>query len=330
MLFNLYFIAAICMDLMFGDPRSFPHPVRYIGWLCIRFEEITRKVFRSPSIAGLFSFFLVFLCTVLPLFFLLAFLHQLEPAVEIVIAVIILYSSIACRDLCSHSVSVYNTLQDDKDVESARTEIAKIVGRDTSNLDSHSICRACVETVAENLVDGVTAPVFFAIIVSCIPHGDILSPISLAVLGAYGYKAINTMDSMYGYKNEQYSDFGRIAAKVDDLVNILPARISGLFLVFSAPLLRLDTRNAWTIFFRDRLNHSSPNAGHPEAAVAGALGVQLGGPSVYFGKTIHKPTIGDPLRPLDPEDIKHTNRLMFTSALLFLTFFLVLRTLITG
>jgi adenosylcobinamide-phosphate synthase len=171
--------------------------------------------------------------------------------------------------------------------------------------------------VAENLVDGITAPLFFAVLASLIPGADLLSPISLALLGAYCYKAINTMDSMYGYKNDRYLQFGRIAARLDDLVNFLPARLSGLALVAAAWLLRMDGTRGLKIFLRDRRNHASPNSGHPEAAVAGILGVQLGGNSSYFGTLVVKPTMGEGLRNLEPEDIILVNRLMFAASGLF-------------
>jgi adenosylcobinamide-phosphate synthase len=227
-------------------------------------------------------------------------------------------------------MNVYRALKESESLDSARKEVARIVGRDTALLDEQGVCRACVETVAENLVAGITAPVFFAVLASMLPASAHLAPVSLAVLGAYGYKAINTMDSMYGHKNERYLHFGRSAALVDDAANFLPARLSGLLLIVAAWLLRLNGAGAKKMFFRDRLNHASPNGGHPEAAVAGSLDIQLGGDSSYFGKMVSKPTLGDALRPLRPEDIVATNHLMFVTTGLFCCILLLGRIMVTG
>lgn len=330
MIFTLQFLGALCLDLLFGDPRALPHPVQGIGWLCNCFERLTRRFVLQPGIAGVIAFTLVFSSTLLVIGILLLTLHSLSPLTEAVFAVLLLYTSIACRDLYTHSMNVYKALQNTDDLEPARKEVAKIVGRDTSVLDRQGICRACVETVAENLVDGVIAPLFFAVVISLLPTGELFAPVSMAVLGAYGYKAINTMDSMYGYKNEQYLHFGKSAARIDDAATFLPARISGLLLIGAAWLLRFDAIGAKKMFFRDRLQHASPNGGHPEAAVAGSLGIQLGGSSSYFGKIISKPTLGDNLRPLEPKDIVATNHMMFVSTGLFCIILLVCRFILTG
>jgi adenosylcobinamide-phosphate synthase len=167
------------------------------------------------------------------------------------------------------------------------------------------------------MVDGATSPVFFAVVASFLAPLLPLSPIGCSAVGIFAYKAINTMDSMIGYKNEKYIDFGRAAARLDDIVNFLPARISGFCLIGSAFLMQCNWKNAVTIYFRDHSNHSSPNAAHPEAAVAGALGVQLGGPSIYFGNIVEKPYIGDALVPVIPNHIKECNRLVVVGILLF-------------
>jgi len=317
MIFTLQFLAALGLDLLMGDPKNIPHPVQGIGWLCTIYEERARRVFPSPAIAGAVSTMLVLFSTLLVLGIVLMLLHKISPVLESVFAVLLLSTAIACRGLYDHSIRVYQALIGGEGIDVARGEVGKIVGRDTAPLDSHGVCRACVETVAENLVDGITAPLFFAVLASLIPGADLLSPISLALLGAYCYKAINTMDSMYGYKNDRYLQFGRLAARLDDLVNFLPARLSGLALVAAAWLLRMDGTRGLKIFLRDRHNHASPNSGHPEAAVAGILGVQLGGNSSYFGTLVVKPTMGDGLRNLEPKDIILVNRLMFAASGLF-------------
>lgn len=330
MIFTLQFLGALLLDLLLGDPRALPHPVQGIGWLCSRCEGITRSRIADERRAGTVAFILVFSCTLALPALLLVALHSLSPMLEALAAILLLYTSIACRDLYTHSMRVYRALIEDESLDAARREVARIVGRDTAQLDRQGVCRACVETVAENLVDGIISPIFFAVLASLVPAGDVLSPVSLAVLGAYGYKAINTMDSMYGYKNERYLNFGRSAALIDDGANFLPARISGLLLIVAAWLLRLNGAGAMNMFFRDRLNHASPNGGHPEAAVAGSLDIQLGGDSSYFGKIVSKPTLGDAIRPLRPEDIVAANHLMFVTTGLFCGIVLLGRILLTG
>lgn len=245
------------------------------------------------------------------------------------IAVFLLYTSVAMRDLIVHSKMVYRQLQnnDSASLDPARKAVAQIVGRDTAVLDRRGIIRATVETVAENMVDGVTAPLFYAVLFSFFAPLTGISPIFLAVLGAFGYKAVNTMDSMFGYKNEQYLFFGRSAALTDDFVNFIPARLSGLILIPAAALCGYDWGNAWKVFTRDRLAHASPNAAHPEAAVAGALKIELGGVSQYFGKKIIKPVIGDDEREVEGGDILRTNRLMLLASFLFLLMILFVRLL---
>jgi adenosylcobinamide-phosphate synthase len=330
MIFALQFISAFCLDLILGDPRSVPHPVQLIGWLCTRLEVYMRKHFADPSVAGTLTSLLVIIFTLVPVIVVFACLHFISPFAEGVFAILLLYTSIACRSLSQHSLDVYRALQGGGGLADARIQVGKIVGRDTSGLDVQGVCRASVETVAENLVDGVISPLFFAFAFSLIPAGDFLAPISLAVIGAYGYKAINTMDSMFGYKNEKYLNFGRTAALVDDVVNFIPARISGFLIVIAAFVLRLDGVGAFKMLLRDRLQHASPNGGHPEAAVAGSMGVQLGGSSTYFGKIVEKQTLGDSTRLLEPADILTTNRLMLVTAVIFSGLFLIGRIVITG
>ncbi len=330
MIFTFQILAALLLDLLLGDPRGIPHPVQGIGRLCTLVEDRARKVFVDPGVAGIVAFWTVFTLTMLGLALLLMTLHKASSTLEAVCAVLVLYSAIACRGLYDHSMQVYRALRHGPDLTEARTEIARIVGRDTASLDRQGICRACVETVAENLVDGITAPIFFAVLAGLLPGGEMLLPVSMAALGAYAYKTVNTMDSMYGYKNERYGRFGFMAAKVDDLVNFVPARLSGLALVAAAWLLQLDGRGALKVFLRDRRRHASPNSGHPEAAVAGSLGVQLGGSSSYFGQKVEKPTIGDGLRPLEPGDILKTNRLMFAATGVFVLVLLLGRLTLMG
>ncbi len=330
MIFTIQFVGAFLLDLLFGDPRGIPHPVRGIGWLCGSFETRTRRWCSNPRTAGTMAFCAVFLVTLtLPAAALLV-LHRLAPVAEATVAVVLLSTGIACRDLAHHSKNVHVALTEHDDLAPARAKVAMIVGRNTQCLDGQGVCRAAVETVAENLVDGIISPLFYAVLLSCLGGGKLLAPISLAVLGIYGYKAINTMDSMYGYKNERYLEFGRTAARIDDAANFLPARLGGLLLVAAAWLLGNDARGSLRVLRRDRLQHASPNGGHPEAAVAGALGVQLGGATTYFGKVVEKPTIGEQGRPLEAADILTTNRLMYVAAMLCCALLLAGRYLLIG
>lgn len=326
--FDLQIGAAVVLDLLLGDPRCLPHPVRLIGIFCVWSEKVFRRLISSECIAGLFAVCTVIFLTLALTAVLLLSVNYYSASLGQIVAVFLLYTSLAARGLVTHSRQVYNALFNTHSLDGARTAVGQIVGRDTAELDRPGIIRACVETVAENMVDGVTAPLFYGILFSLFalftPFAGI-SPLFLAVFGAMGYKAVNTMDSMFGYKNERYLFFGRTAARLDDLVNWIPARISGLMLVPAAFVLGLDRKNAFTIFKRDRLAHASPNAAHPEAAVAGALGIELGGTSIYFGKEIIKPVIGDNHRMAEDRDILRTNDLMLLGSFLFLLAMLAFR-----
>jgi adenosylcobinamide-phosphate synthase len=327
MTFTFFLVCALVLDLLLGDPRWYPHPVRGIGWLCTQFEKVFRRLPMRKSFGGFLTVLFVIISTCGIVSVLLLSASNISQLLENVIAVILLYTTIAVRDLLRHSNRVYSALID-SDLGKARTEVGKIVGRDTAELTEEGVAKACVETVAENMVDGITAPLFYAVLFSLAAPIFGLSPISCAAIGAFFYKSVNTMDSMIGYKNSTYIEFGKVAALLDDLVNFLPARLSSWFLVAASVLLQLNYKKSHTIFLRDRLNHSSPNAGHPEAAVAGALGIQLGGPSSYFGQTIDKPYIGDNLRDAKPEDIATTNRLVVYGATLFFLILIIVRILI--
>ncbi|MCF8056192.1 MAG: adenosylcobinamide-phosphate synthase CbiB [Desulfocapsa sp.] len=327
-LFEFQLGVALLLDLFLGDPRWFPHPVRIIGSLCTCCERIFRKLVKSEFLAGVVTVVTVLGMTVTcTASLLLAVAFFSLPAAKL-LAIFILYTSVAARDLVVHSRKVYHHLQDAEHLGPARKAVAQIVGRDTETLGREGIVRACVETVAENMVDGVTAPLFYAICLTLFAPITGIDPLFLAVFGAIGYKAVNTMDSMFGYKKEHYLDFGKMAARLDDLVNFLPARLSGLILVPAAFFLRLDFRAAWMVFKRDRLSHASPNAGHPEAAFAGALGVQLGGESSYFGQKMVKPVIGDGKREVRESDILRSNTLMFLGSFLFLVIMCVFRVMV--
>jgi adenosylcobinamide-phosphate synthase len=329
MIFYLQLFASILLDALIGDPRWYPHPVRGIGRLCSWSETLTRSMTSSLYLAGFITVVAVISITGGVVSIILFSASSLSSTVEGVVGVILLYTTIAARDLLRHSTEVYVQLAEKMSLENSRIAVGKIVGRDTSTLNEDGICRATIETVAENMVDGITAPIFFALLASCFAPVMHVSPISCSVIGAFFYKAVNTMDSMIAYKNERYLQFGWVAAKLDDAVNFFPARLSGVCLIIAAFILKLDYKKAAKIFLRDRLKHASPNAGHTEAVTAGALGVRLGGPSYYFSKMVEKPYIGDPAPEPVPEDIKKTNRLVIVGSIVFLIFLVGLRGMVS-
>jgi len=266
------FAIAVMLDLIIGDPRWLPHPVEGIGFLVRRFERLLRRIMPYERAAGSV---LVFMVLAVSLVFTAATLRWGRSPV----AVYWIFSCLALRSLDQHALRVIKALRSG-DLNVARNLAGQIVGRDTGKLSENEITRAVFETVAENLSDGVVAPLFFLALAG--------------IPGMVAYKAINTMDSMIGYKNETYIRFGWAAARLDDLANYIPARITAGLIVLSAALLRLRWRSAAAIVLRDAQLQPSPNAGYPEAALAGALGVQLGGLNYYFGRPVHKPFLGDP------------------------------------
>ncbi|MGW8193427.1 MAG: adenosylcobinamide-phosphate synthase CbiB [Desulforhopalus sp.] len=328
MILSLQILAAVVLDGMFGDPRWYPHPVRIIGLFCSWSERFSRNFLGNLYFAGVATVLLVLAATVSAAFSLVGATASINGSLGAGFAVVLLYTTIAASDLFKHSNTVFRELTTGS-LDDSRAAVAQIVGRDTTALDDAGVCRACVETVAENMVDGITAPLFYAVLASLCAPFVAVSPIGCAAIGALAYKAINTMDSMVGYKNDKYRQFGWAAAKLDDLVNFVPARLSGVCLILAAFVLQFDYRGAARVFLRDRLNHSSPNAGHPEAAVAGALNIQLGGPSSYFGSLVDKPYIGDSIRRPVPADIKKSNTLVVIGSLIFGAVVLALRAMVS-
>lgn len=288
--------AAVLLDLLLGDPRWLPHPVVAIGKLISLLEKLLRKTVRSELLGGGLLLIFTVAITAGAATLLLKGAYAISPTAGFLVAVLLSWSCLAARSLQQESSLVAAALTRG-DLLAARKALAFIVGRDTADLDEASIWRGVVETVAENTSDGVIAPL------CCLLLGG-------PVLGL-AYKAVNTLDSMVGYKNDRYLLFGRASARLDDLVNWLPARLTGLLMVLAAPLAGLSMQNSWRVMRRDGRNHSSPNSGIPEAAAAGALGVQLGGVNSYFGKFVAKPTIGDPLQPLNLAAWRGAIRLMY-------------------
>ena len=297
--------AGFVLDFIFGDPSWLYHPVRIIGKGIELGERILRKLFREKHLVLAGAVLWVFIAGVsflIPLG-LLFLAQKLHPGVRFALETFWCFQILAGRSLCRESGKVYDRLQED-DLPGARRAVSMIVGRDTESLTGEGVTKAAVETVAENTSDGVTAPLIYMMIGG-------------APLG-FLYKAVNTMDSMLGYKNDRYLYFGRIPAGMDDIFNYIPARITALAMIAAAYLTGLDGKNAWKIYRRDRKKHASPNAAQTESVCAGALRVQLAGDAVYFGKLYKKEFIGDRLRPIEPRDIKRAQRLMYVTALLLL------------
>ena len=280
-----------------------------MGKLITVLEKVLRRLVRNERLGGVLLLIMTVGITCLLTVALLATAYAVSPFMGLAIAVLLSWSSLAARSLHRESRLVADALCRG-DLATARRYLSNIVGRDTAGLSEPEIWRATVETVAENTSDGVIAPLFYLII-----GGPTL---------ALAYKAVNTLDSMVGYRNERYKSFGRASARCDDLANFMPARLTGLLMVAVAPLFGFPPGNAWRIMRRDGRNHSSPNSGIPEAAVAGALGVRLGGASVYSGTRVEKPTIGDPLKPLSLAAWEGAIRLMYGTEGLLLALWLVI------
>ncbi len=298
------------LDLIFGDPYWLWHPIRGIGYLISGAEKLLRKIFpqtkQGELIAGVFLVFLVVLISAGIPAALLVLVFQWNVYVGIFLEAIMCYQLLATKSLKVESMKVHDALQAG-DLEGGRKAVSMIVGRDTQNLSQEGIIKAAVETVAENTSDGSIAPIIYMTI-----GGPILG---------FLYKAVNTMDSMVGYKNDKYLYFGRAAAKLDDLLNYIPARLSAYLMIGAAAIRGYHAKKAWSIYRRDRFNHASPNSAHTEAVTAGALKIQLAGDAYYFGKLYPKKTIGDNIKPVEVADIKRANELLYFTALLGLLLF---------
>jgi adenosylcobinamide-phosphate synthase len=303
--------AAFALDIMLGDPRSLPHPVRWMGLAIERFEPLCRKIRLDLTSSGALFAVVLILGTWLLTFLVLAAAHKVHPFFKLVLETILIYYCISVRSLNDAAMEVTQCLTRNK-VQAAKKKVALIVGRDINNYDTEGLARATVETVAENLVDGVTAPLFFAVIGG--------APLALA------YKMTNTLDSMVGYKNQTYRQFGQASARIDDVLNWLPARLTVPVIALAAQILCGCGNRSLKTAVCEGANHASPNAGYAEAAFAGALALKLNGPNYYHGQLVDKPFIGVRFGQTWPGHIKKACDLMLLSAVLWLIWIMGVRT----
>ncbi len=293
------------LDFCFGDPHWLPHPVVWIGKCIAWMERHLRMWFpktkKGEMLAGMILAAAIPLGSLLLSFFVLLLAYRISFWLWFALHSFWAFQILASRCLAQESHKVYAAFEQ-KDLTTARQQLSWLVGRETENLSEEEVVKACVETVAENTSDGVTAPLFY-LLLGGVPLG-------------FWYKAVNTLDSMVGYRSERYQYFGKASARLDDLANFIPSRLCALFMIVAAWGQGMRGKDAARIFFRDRKKHLSPNSAQTESVAAGALGIQLGGTHIYFGKAVEKPTIGDVTRRAEPEDIRRTNRLMLTTAVL--------------
>lgn len=298
------------IDCAIGDPAWLLHPVVLIGKLISLSEKGLRRVFpktdRGAFQAGLTMAILVPILSAGVSFGILFGLYLLSPWAYFAMSTIMCWQCFAARCLAKEAQKVVKALETDG-LEAGRKQVSMLVGRDTDELSEEQVLKATVETVAENASDGVIAPMLFMLL--------------FGAVGGFFYKAINTMDSMVGYKNDRYLYFGRFAAKLDDAANFIPARLSALAMIAASPALKLDGRNAFRIWKRDRRKHASPNSAQTESVAAGALHIELAGPASYFGKRVEKPTLGDGDRPIERADVRRTSGLMYGASILVLLLF---------
>ncbi|KAF0092485.1 MAG: adenosylcobinamide-phosphate synthase [Fusobacteria bacterium] len=307
---SIIIICAFIIDIVVGDPNWLPHPISFIGNMISKVEVKIRKLIKNDFFGGvLLSIFVIVFCFIAP-FTILYIAKNINIYLYFVIELYFCFQIIAAKSLKVESMKVYRYLKQE-DIKNARKYLSYIVGRDTEKLDNKDIKKATVETIAENTTDGVIAPLLF-IAIGGAPLGFL-------------YKAVNTLDSMIGYKNKDYLYFGKFAARLDDILNFIPARIAAFLMLIGSFIIRLDFKNAINIYIRDRKNHKSPNSAQTESVCAGALNIQLAGDSYYFGKLVKKLTIGDRNKEIETEDIKLANKLMYATAILGALIFSAIR-----
>jgi len=303
-------------DLIFGDPYWFPHPVRFIGRFISSFENLLRRLVHSETsekIAGFILTGVTVVISYLVVWILLKISLSVSTLLFHIVNIFFIYTVLATRCLGDEAKKIYRYLING-DINNARKALSYIVGRDTEKLDVQGICRAVIETVSENTSDGIVAPLFYLFL------GGV--PLAMA------YKAINTLDSMVGYKNERYINMGMASARLDDIANFIPARLTSFLIAIASFITGLNPRRSLSIMLRDGRNNPSPNSGYPEASMAGALGVRLGGPSSYGGQIVEKPYIGDPEDTVTPGHIILSTRVMYVTSLLALITGLIIQVIL--
>ena len=314
-IYALPMFVGFVIDIFVGDPYNFPHPIRAIGTLIAKLEKFVRERFKNLRKGGVFLALTVLIASTLVPLAVLFVCYKINIYLGLAVESVMCWQLVAARCLQKESMKVCRAVEE-KDIEKARQAVSMIVGRDTDVLDETGIVKAAVETVAENTSDGVAAPIMY------IALGG-------APLGFF-YKAANTMDSMIGYTNEKYIDIGRFAAKLDDVLNFIPSRLTALVMILSAYMLGADGKNAARIWKRDRRKHASPNSAQTESVCAGALDIRLAGDAYYFGELHKKEFIGDDIRPPESEDIRRANRLMYCTSVIVLVISAALRAAIFG
>ena len=311
----LHIWIALILDFLIGDPRWLPHPVCLIGRTAEILEKPARQIFCNQRLAGIIVAVTIITGTGFITWGLLITAYSLSPLTGDLFEIWILYTTFAVKDLAVHSNAVFQELETGN-LPEARHLVSRMVGRDTEQLNEQGIVRAAVESVAENSVDGILAPLFYAVL--------------FGPIGAMVYKAINTLDSTFGYKNDRYLQFGTASARIDDIANYIPARLSLLFITIGAALSGNQAKQAFCTGLRDAQKHISPNAGYSEAAFAGALGIQIGGQIIRNGQLSSTPKLGDPVNPLERRHIRKTNRLMFAVTIVAVLFMTGIRILLEG
>lgn len=314
-IYALPMLVGFVIDIFIGDPYNFPHPIRAIGTLISKLENFVRSRFKNLRKGGFFLALTVLIVSTLIPLAVLFVCYKINIFFGLAVESVMCWQLVAARCLQKESMKVCHAVEE-KNIEKARQAVSMIVGRDTDVLDETGIVKAAVETVAENTSDGVTAPIMY------IALGG-------APLGFF-YKAANTMDSMIGYTNEKYIDIGRFAAKLDDVLNFIPSRLTALVMILSAYMLGADGKNAARIWKRDRRKHASPNSAQTESVCAGALDIRLAGDAYYFGELHKKEFIGDDIRTPESEDIRRANRLMYCTSVIVLIVGAALRAVVFG
>ncbi|SDK69923.1 adenosylcobinamide-phosphate synthase CbiB [Natronincola ferrireducens] len=308
-------LSAYILDLFLGDPQGFPHPVRFIGSFITYLENkllYLEKSKKHQFIMGILLTIIIVTVSYTITFTIIKLAYIYNIYLGIILSILLGYTTLATKSLDKETRRVYEALKGSP-IESARTALSYIVGRETKDLEEEEIVRATVETIGENISDGIIAPMFYFFL------GGV--PLAMA------YKAINTLDSMVGYRNDKYMYFGRFSARLDDVVNYIPARLTAIFIVIAAGFRRKNYRRALNTVMKDANKHSSPNAGYPEAAVAGALGIQLGGENTYFGQKVQKPTIGEAHEKLNRTYILQTIDLMYWTSGTAIVLFVIIKIL---